>query len=305
MTDKDHPQQTERKELNLRQLAEQLLYKPGGTDRLSEAFGGTLEGFGKLLVALTAVAYAVGVFITGLYHASLSIRHIEWLQLQYVFIGFAYMIFAYLALVFPLKHISRRGWRITYFFVLGVVCFVNSELTYYIWFLVGNPSFVMPHDYGFQIVFYFVVALITLAFAVGVFWLSKKFQDDLKNFSLLPVGFSLCILMYTFSVSMFPRIPQSLGGGALPTAHVVFAEDAPLEMTVLFDIIRDKPEPVGFSHYARVLHADGDSIVFVPAPWFSTDAIEVDRSMVVAMEFKGFNPAEARQSRQDEKSGPE
>jgi len=84
-----------------------------------------------------------------------------------------------------------------------------------------------------------------------------------------------------FIGSIFPTVPEAIGGGKPPIVHIQFSDNVPIDVKLDFDISR---QVEGYSeprYYGRIVHMDGSSVFLKDVFWYSGQVDEINRDQIV------------------------
>lgn len=267
------------------------------------------ETIGKLGTTILGVFYVAGIIVFGAYYSNLHIRSIELFRVRYFFVGFYFCLFLYLFFVFPQFNIKRAWAKILYyivfviFFVLidnAVSVYVNHLLSVWItgetYFKFTPSQISIIWGRGVITISLSISTLLSYGYSISFFNQASKqiFQEKISSnkaqaYIFLVASFILGLSLFINSI--FPNIPDALGGGKAPLVSLEFKKTTPYSTTINFDISASSKLEI-YPHWARLVYVDSDSLFLQSAFWFSDEVYEVPRDDVELIRYETYNPVE-------------
>jgi len=268
-----------------------------------ENLASNIEKIGKISAGLLALLYIVGLIIFGLYQNAQHIRSIELFKVRYLLVGFYYLAFLFLHLVFPQWWIKRLWTKIIYWLVLLVIIiFLNNANHTYLTYLInksnsGTSYFrFKPGDIsilnGDLILLVMMFLSVPWVFGYSIRLAKLAHSRGEQQITILFVLFSFIYNCNIFTMFIFPYIPDAIGGGQAPIVHIVFDKDVPYEVTTRFDM---EGKVLGYStpwYYGKLVYMDNNSVFLQEPYWYSHNVYEIRRDNIIVLQYTDFNPAE-------------
>lgn len=265
---------------------------PNGVTKTSVGLGHpSLEQYAKLATGASVACFAIGVTCTAIFYASVSLRPFEPLNVQQVFLGFLFLLYASIAFVIP----TRMGPRSPLSWLIQVaavsILLVDNSVVNHVAYYLGAKVVHLNEEQFASIVLTKVNGLLLFCAAATAFrllaaWLVANPKGRTVN-AMGGLLVAVVLSLAAFGKSAYPRIPFALGGGDFPVVQIHFKESAPYILTSEFDI---GPQYGGFRHYGRLVYQTSESFFLSSAFWFRSDVVEVSREYIVMLKFGDFNP---------------
>jgi hypothetical protein len=249
-----------------------------------------IERIGKFAAAAIGVLYATGLFIQTLYFSELHVRSLELLRLNYVLVGFYYLLFLGLTAGAP-NFIKDRARRITLVISLIVYLVLFDPVTAFFLrtvieriFLSGAPQLTG----NFYVNGFSWIVLETLICVIAIPVLSNNLRK-IKSFPTLDerakiyfvIGLFICI---TFNLALFYRIvfkqvPETMGGGKPVAVEIFLATDTPAPILEHF---QGNGFPISdANHFEANLIYTTDAVIFFQETGRQVSKVyEMDRTLV-------------------------